>query len=132
MITTKGRYALRVMLDLAQHEGVIPLKDIAQRQDVSKKYLEILMRELVGGGLVQGISGRGGGYRLVRRPEQYTLGEILEKMEGPLAPVACLAGGTVCCPRASECLTLPVWMEYDRMTHDFFYGKTLMDLIRET
>ena len=133
MISTKGRYAMRVMLDLAENGkgGFIPLKDIAERQGISKKYLEIIVKELVKGGLVVGASGKGGGYRLVRSPEEYPLGEIIELMEGPLAPVACLLDGAKECPRSGECETLPVWKEYDRLTHDFFYGKTLLDIIRK-
>lgn len=131
MISTKGRYALRVMIDLAQHEGEgsIPLKDIAQRQDISKKYLETIVKELVHADMVAGISGKGGGYSLRRRPEDYTVGEILELMEGSLSPVACLASDTFDCPRAEGCLTLPMWKEYDRLTRDFFYGKRLSDLL---
>ena len=130
MITTKGRYALRVMIDLAEHmdEGAVPLKDIADRQDISKKYLEIIMRELVSGELVSGTSGKGGGYRLTRRPEEYAIGEILELMEGTLAPVACLKCDAASCNRESFCKTLPMWKEFDKMTHDFFYNKTLKDL----
>jgi Rrf2 family protein len=132
MISTKGRYALRVMIDLAEHEGeeYQPLKDIAARQGVSKKYLEIIVKELVEGGLVAGVSGKGGGYRLCRRPEEYPVGEILERMVGPLSSVACLSAGADPCPRAADCQTLPLWAEYDKLTHDFFYGKTLRDLIR--
>ena len=131
MISTKGRYALRVMIDLAQNEGQgsIPLKAIAERQDISKKYLEIIMKELVKGGLVHGVSGKGGGYSLIRRPEDYTVGEILELMEGTLSPVACLADEDFDCPRAEECLTLPMWKEYYQMSRDFFYGKKLSDLL---
>ena len=90
MISTKGRYALRVMIDLAEHggEGYIPLKDVAERQGISKKYLEIIVRELVNGEMIAGISGKGGGYRLCREPEEYSVGEILELTEGPLATVA--------------------------------------------
>ena len=132
MISTKGRYALRVMIDLAEHEGeeYQPLKDVAERQGVSKKYLEIIVKELVEGGLVAGVSGKGGGYRLCRRPEEYPVGEILERMVGPLSSVACLSAGADPCPRAADCQTLPLWAEYDKLTHDFFYGKTLRDLIR--
>ena len=132
MISTKGRYALRVMIDLAEHggEGYIPLKDIAERQGISKKYLEIIVRELVNGEMIAGISGKGGGYRLCREPEEYSVGEILELTEGPLATVACLAGESVDCPRASECQTLPMWAEYTNLTHDFFYGKKLTELLR--
>jgi Rrf2 family protein len=131
MISTKGRYALRVMLDLARNGGdsCVPLKDIAARQEISKKYLEIIVRDLVSGNLVTGVSGKGGGYRLCRRPEEYTVGEIIERMEGSLNSVACTGGDSRPCPRAEECETLPLWAEYDRLTHDYFYGKKLSDLI---
>ena len=131
MISTKGRYALRVLLDLAEHaeEGYIPLRDVAQRQEISKKYLEIIVRELVGAGYVAGVSGKGGGYRLCRAPEDYCVGEILERMEGSLATVSCLDRSAAPCPRAGECETLPLWAEYNRLTHDFFYGKRLSDLL---
>ena len=131
MISTKGRYALRVMIDLAEHdgEGYVPLKDIAERQMISKKYLEIIVKDLVNGNLVTGVSGKGGGYCLQKAPEDYSVGEILEATEGPLAPVACLAGDSAPCPRAAECRTLPLWAEYDKLTHDFFYGKHLVDLV---
>jgi len=131
MISTKGRYAVRVMIDLAEHagEGNIPLKDVAERQEISKKYLEIIVKELVRGGLVSGMSGKGGGYRLCRSPEEYTVGEIIELMEGTLAPVACLAPGCPECPRKDFCKTLPMWTEYDSMVRGFFYGKKLSDLV---
>ena len=131
MISTKGRYAVRVMIDLAEHagEGNIPLKDVADRQEISKKYLEIIVKELVKGGLVSGTSGKGGGYRLCREPGEYTVGEILELMEGTLAPVACLTPGCPECPRAGICKTLPMWSEYDGMVRGFFYGKKLSDLL---
>ena len=131
MFSTKGRYALRVMIDLAQHEGEgnIPLKSIADRQDISKKYLEVIVKELVRGGLVNGVSGKGGGYSLSRSPEDYTAGEILELMEGTLAPVACLEADAGTCPRAEDCLTLPMWKEYYQMSRDFFYSKKLSDML---
>ena len=131
MFSTKGRYALRVMIDLAQHEGEgnIPLKSIAERQDISKKYLEIIVKELVKGGLVNGVSGKGGGYSLSRSSEDYTAGEILELMEGTLAPVACLEADAGTCPRAEDCLTLSMWKEYYQMSRDFFYSKKLSDLL---
>lgn len=131
MISTRGRYAIRIMIDLAENDSgnYIPLKDIAARQELSKKYLEIIMKDLVSGGLVTGASGKGGGYRLCRKPEEYTVGEIIELMEGSLSSVACLAEGAEPCPRAAACQTLPLWEEYDRLTHDFFYGKKLSDLI---
>ena len=131
MISTKGRYGLRVMIDLAEHtgEGYIPLKEIAERQGISKKYLEIIVRDLVAGGLITGVSGKGGGYRLCRAPEEYPVGEIIERMEGSLATVACLSCDAAPCPRASSCQTLPLWSEYDKLTHEYFYGKRLSDLI---
>ncbi|MCR5735746.1 MAG: Rrf2 family transcriptional regulator [Lachnospiraceae bacterium] len=131
MISTKGRYALRVMLDLAKQESdkYIPLKDIAERQEISKKYLEIIVKDLVKGGMIAGTSGKGGGYKLLRKPEKYTVGEILELMEGTLSSVACLASDDYNCPRRSICETLPMWKEYDKMVHDFFYKRKLSDLI---
>ena len=130
MISTKGRYALRVMIDLAQSsgDGFVPLKDIAERQNISKKYLEIIVKDMVAGGLLVGASGKGGGYKLCRKPEEYSVGEILELTEGSLASVACLSTGINDCPRAKSCQTLPMWEEYDKMVHDFFYSKKLTDL----
>ncbi len=131
MISTKGRYAIRVMIDLAENDQghYIPLKDIAARQEISKKYLEIICKEMVAGGLITGSSGKGGGYRLCRKPEEYTLDEILELMEGTLSPVACLAADMNDCPRKNVCQTLPLWTEYDQMVHQFFHSKKLSDLI---
>ena len=131
MISTKGRYAIRVMIDLAENDsgGYIPLKDIAARQEISKKYLEIIVRDMVNGGLITGISGKGGGYKLCRKPEEYSIGEIIELMEGSFATVSCLSAGSPPCDRASSCKTLPLWAEYDRLTHEFFYGKHLSDLV---
>ena len=131
MISTKGRYAIRVMIDLAENDNgsYIPLKDIAARQAISKKYLEIIVKDMVTGGLLTATSGKGGGYKLCRKPEEYSVGEIIELMEGSLVTVACLADGAAPCPRAAACETLPLWAEYDKLTHDFFYGKHLSDLI---
>ncbi len=131
MISTKGRYALRVMIDLAENEeqGNIPLRSIAERQEISKKYLEILVKELVSSGLVKGHSGKGGGYRLCRKAEEYTVLEILEVMEGRLTPVACLECNAAVCPRESDCKTLPMWKDFDRLTRDFFANRTLRDLL---
>ena len=131
MISTKGRYALRVMIDLAEHQGEdhIPLKDVAERQDISKKYLEIIVKDLVRAKLIIGVSGKGGGYRLARKPEEYPVGEILELMEGTLATVACLENDALPCPRAAMCETLPMWKEYDELVHRFFYEKKLSDLV---
>lgn len=133
MISTKGRYAIRVMIDLAEHDNgsYIPLKDIAARQEISKKYLEIIVKDMVAGGLLVGASGKGGGYKLCRKPEEYPVGEILELMEGNLNSVACIAHPEYDCPRRSYCQTLPLWTEFDNLVHDFFYGKKLSDLISE-
>ena len=133
MISTRGRYAIRVMIDLAENDNgtYVPLKDIALRQQISKKYLESIMKKLVSAGFVAGTSGKGGGYKLCRKANEYTAGEILEFMEGTLCPVVCLANGKNQCPRRSVCRTLPMWMEYDKMAHDFFYGKKLSDLIEK-
>ena len=133
MITTKGRYALRVMIDLAENDrgSYIPLKDIAARQEISKKYLEIIMKDMVSGGLVAGASGKGGGYRLCRKAEDYTVYEILKTMEGTLSPVACLAEETNACPRRGVCQTLPLWTEYEALARDFFTQKRLSDLMRK-
>ena len=131
MISSKGRYALRVMIDLARqnNEGYVPLKDIAERQNISKKYLEIIAKELVGAKLLKGVSGKGGGYRLSRQPQDYSVGEILDVMENSMAVVSCLENGAEECPRAAECDTLPMWTELNGMIHDFLYSKKLSDLV---
>ena len=133
MISTRGRYAIRVMIDLAENDtgSYIPLKDIAARQEISKKYLEIIVKDMVAGGLLVGASGKGGGYKLCRKPEDYSVGEIIELMEGTMATVACLENGAAPCPRAAACETLPLWADYDKLTHDFFYGKKLVDLVKK-
>ena len=131
MISTKGRYAVRVMIDLAEHkdEKNVPLKDIATRQLISKKYLEAIVKDLVKAKLIKGSSGKGGGYKLVKKPEEYTVGEILESTEGPLASVACIADEKYNCPRKTFCQTLPMWEEFDGMVHDYFYSKKLSELL---
>lgn len=133
MISTKGRYALRVMIDLAEQGGekYVPLKDIAQRQMISKKYLEIIVKDLVRAKMVVGVSGKGGGYRLARKIEDYPVGEIIELMEGSIATVACLENGALPCPRADTCETLPLWKEYYQLMRDFLYGKKLSDLVKK-
>ena len=133
MISTKGRYALRVMLDLAQQntDRFIPLDEIATRQGISKKYLEIILKVLVQEKLLKGLRGKGGGYKLTRAPKEYTVGEILELTEGNLATVACLQPGAEPCKRTATCATLPMWKRFDQMVHDFFYNITLDDLLKE-
>ena len=131
MISTKGRYALRVMIELArrENEGYIPLRDIAEKENISKKYLEIIVKELVNARLLTGVSGKGGGYRLSRSSEDYSVGEILEVTEGTLSIVACLVNGAEACPRASDCDTLPMWSELNTIIHDFFYSQKLSNLL---
>lgn len=130
-VTSKGRYALRFMLDLAQHpeEGVTPLKTIAERQEISMKYLEAIVSALRKGGLVESARGKEGGYRLTRAPEGYTVGEILRCMEDSLAPVSCIRGDGGGCERAAACMTLPMWRELDALTSDYLNGVTLRDLL---
>ena len=132
MISTKGRYGLRVMIDLAEQndDKYIPLKDIAARQDISKKYLEIIVKELVNGKLLVGVSGKGGGYKLCRDPKDIPVGEIIELMEGSLSPVACLMNPDNECPRKDKCETLPLWTEYEKLVHDFFYSKSQSDICK--
>ena len=130
MVSTRGRYAMRVMIDLAEHRGsgYIPMKDVAARQDISLKYLEQIVPVLTKNGLVEGLHGRGGGYRLCREPEDYTAGEILRLAEGDLAPVSCLTPDAPPCPRAPECRTLPMWREFCRITNEYFDSITLAAL----
>lgn len=130
MISTRGRYALRVMVDLAEHagDGYIPMKEVAARQGISLKYLEQIMPALSKNGLVEGVHGKGGGYRLTRRPGEYTVGEILRITEGDLAPVACLACDAEPCGRADECKTLSMWRGYQDLTNEYFEGVTLASL----
>lgn len=132
MISTRGRYALRVMIDLAEHadSGYIPMKDVAQRQGLSLKYLERIMPILTQNKLVEAQHGKGGGYRLTREPEAYTVADIVKLTEGDLAPVACLAEGAAPCTRRAECRTIAMWEELHALIHDFFSGKTLADLMR--
>ena len=131
IISTKGRYAVRVMIDLAEHkdEKNVPLKDIAERQMISKKYLEAIVKDLVSAKHIKGSSGTGGGYKLIKNPDEYIVGEILESTEGPLASVACIADKKYDCPRKKICQTLPMWEEFDGMVHDYFYSKKLSDLL---
>lgn len=131
MISTRGRYALRVMIDLAEHGGdFVPMKEVAARQEISLKYIERIMPLLTKENLVEGLHGKGGGYRLCRPPEDYSVGEILRITEGELAPVACLERGAKPCPRAAECRTLPMWKKYYAMTNEFFDGISIADLMK--
>lgn len=131
MISTRGRYALRVMIDLAERQtsDFTPLKEIAAQQEISEKYLESIVKNLVQNGFLEGLRGKGGGYRLVHAPEEYTIGSILRLMEGSLAPVACLEQRAQPCRREETCRTLPMWRKLYDLLNDFFDGITLADLI---
>ena len=132
MISTRGRDAVRVMIDRAEHGGgdFVPMKEVAARQEISLKYIERIMPLLTKENLVEGQHGKGGGYRLCRPPEDYSVGEILRITEGELAPVACLERGAKPCPRAAECRTLPMWKKYYAMTNEFFDGISIADLMK--
>ena len=132
LISTKGRYALRVMVDLAEHpnEGFIPLKVIAKRQEISEKYLENIIKLLVKAKLLNGLRGKGGGYRLTKAPEQYTVGSILRLTEDSLAPVVCLEENAAACSRMAECRTLALWQGLDKVINDYLNNVTLADLTR--
>lgn len=131
LISTRGRYALRVLIDLAGHAeaGYVPMKDIAKRQGISLKYLERIIPVLSRNGIIEGLQGKGGGYRLAKLPEECKIGDILRLTEGDLAPVACLECGTPPCERTSECRTYPMWVEFYQMINDFFDHKTLADMV---
>ena len=132
MISTKGRYALRVLIDMAerQSEGYIPLKAIAERQEISEKDLESIVKMLVKGGVLTGLRGKGGGYRINGAPEQYTVGDILRLTEGSLAPVACLEPGCSPCPRMAGCRTLAMWQGLDEVISGYLDQFTLADLVQ--
>ena len=131
LISTKGRYSLRVMIDLAEHqaEGFIPLKLIADRQEISEKYLESIIKLLVKANLLVGLRGKGGGYKLTKAPEQYTVGSILRLTEESLAPVSCLEPGAPPCDRAASCRTLSLWQGLDKVINDYLDHITLADLM---
>ena len=130
-VTSKGRYALRVMMDLAQHpeDGFVSLKTVADRQGISMKYLEMIVGHLKKAELVESTRGKEGGYRLCRRPEDYSVGEILHCLEDNLAPVACIRDGSIACDHAELCLTIPMWKELDDITNTYLESITLADLL---
>lgn len=131
LVSTKGRYALRVMVDLAEHQasGRIPLKAIADRQGISEKYLENILATLVRNGVLSGMRGKGGGYKLTKSPDQYTVGQILRLTEGSLAPVACLEGDSQGCERSADCPTIEMWSKLDKMINDYLDSVTIADLV---
>ena len=132
LISTRGRYALRVMIDLAEHDdgSYIPMKEVAQRQDISLKYLERILPILVAAKMIEGIHGKGGGYRLTRQPSDYRVSDILQLTEGDLAPVACLECNAQKCSRTAECRTLPMWTELNRRMNEYLSSVTIADLMK--
>lgn len=134
IVSTKGRYALRVMIDLAEHRDkeYIPLKEIAERQQISEKYLEAILKILVQNDMLIGVRGKGGGYKLSKAPDQYTVGSVIRLTEGNFAPVSCLGRDAAPCPRATDCRTLPMWQAFDTLVNEFFDGYTIADLMKQT
>ena len=134
LVSTRGRYALRVMIDLAenQKDGYIPMKTVAERQDISLKYLERILPSLVKSGYIEGIQGKGGGYKLTWEPSEYRIGDILRLTEGSLAPVACLECGAKPCDREGECRTIAMWKKFDTLVNEYLDGITLADLMRKS
>ena len=132
MFTTKGMYALRAMADLACHDGWVSLGDVARRQNISRKYLEQVISLMHRAGYVESQRGKGGGYKLTRAPEDYTLGELLRAAEGSLAPVSCLdCRSDEICPQVGSCPTVGVWRDLGRVTASYLDSKTLADLVRD-
>lgn len=131
MISTRGRYAIRVMLDLAENQGdgYVPMKDVAARQQLSLKYLEQILPPLTKNKMVEGIQGKGGGYRLTKDPTEYRIGDILRITEKDLAPVSCLADGADECPRKAQCQTIDFWTGLNNVVTEYIDGKTLKDLM---
>ena len=132
LVSTRGRYALRVMIDLADNarDGYLPMKEVAGRQQISLKYLERILPDLVSGNLVEGMHGKGGGYRLKRDPADITVAEILRLTEGGMAPVACLEAGAEHCVRTADCRTLPMWSELNKRINSYLSTVTLADLMQ--
>ena len=133
MISTRGRYALRILVDLAENrnDGYITLKEAAERQEISEKYLESIVKDLVREGIVEGLRGKGGGYRLARPADAINVLDVLQSADGTLVPVACLEEGSKPCSRAAECRTLPLWEGLNKVVSTYLSGFTLQDLIKE-
>ncbi len=133
MVSTRGRYALRVMIDLAERsdDEYIPMKEIAERQKISLKYLEKILPVLAKNSLIEGVHGKGGGYRLTRAPQDYPIGEILRLTEGDLAPVSCLECNASACERSEDCRTRPMWDKLNQLITDYFDGITISDLMKK-
>ncbi|MGN0795920.1 MAG: RrF2 family transcriptional regulator [Christensenellales bacterium] len=133
IISTRGRYALRVMIDLAENGNgqYIAMKKIAERQGISLKYLERILPVLTQNGIVEGVHGKGGGYRLTKKPDEYKVGDILRLTEGSLVPVSCLEEGAPPCKRADECRTLPMWKGLNKLVNDYLDNVRLSDLLKK-
>ena len=133
MVSTRGRYALRIMIDLAEQNTneYIAMKEIAERQEISLKYIEKVMPLLVRENFLEGVHGKGGGYRLTRKPHEYKIGDILRATEGSLAPVACLDCNAEKCDRAESCRTLPMWKELDSLINTYLDSVKLSDLMKK-
>lgn len=133
IVSTRGRYALRVLVDMAEHanDERIPLKEIAERQEISQKYIESIMTLLSKNGIVNGVHGKGGGYKLTKKPSEYKVGEILRITEGTLAPVVCLEKDAKPCPREPNCRTLPMWTKLDNLIENYLDTVTIADLMKE-
>jgi len=133
IVSTRGRYALRVLVDMAEHpeEERIPLKEIAERQGISQKYIEAIMTTLSKAGFVDGVHGKGGGYRLNRTLSEYKIGDILRLTEGTLAPVACLEKDAERCPRKDTCKTLSMWNKLDKLIESYLDSISIADLINQ-
>lgn len=132
LISSRGRYALRVMIDLAEHAGTgyTPMKEVAMRQNISLKYLERILPILVSAGLIEGIHGKGGGYRLTRQPEEYRIGEILRLTEGDLSPVSCPECSGASCEHNADCRTVPMWRELNRRVNEYLDSVTIAQLMK--
>ena len=132
LISTRGRYALRVLVDLAEHQsdGYIPLKEVANRQEISEKYLEAILKVLVKHGILIGLRGKSGGYRLSKSPDQFSVYKVLQLMEDSLSPVSCLEDNAAPCARTSECRTLPLWQGLDQVIREYLSQYTISDLMR--
>lgn len=132
MISTRGRYALRVMIDLAEHSdgGYIPMKEVAQRQNISLKYLERILPALAKNQFIEGVQGKGGGYRLTRDPSEYSIRDILHLAEGDIVPVACLSCNAEPCERLVDCRTKPMWDELNQIIQNYLSGVSLADLMK--
>ncbi|NLC93495.1 MAG: Rrf2 family transcriptional regulator [Treponema sp.] len=133
IVSTRGRYALRVLIDLAEQDSssFVPLRDIANRQNISQKYIESIMTMLSKNGLIIGVHGKGGGYKLIKSPSEYKVSEILKITEGSLAPVACLECGATPCARIDNCRTIDMWKELDNRVSGYLSSITIHDLMKK-